>query len=169
MASESWKTIDGFNGNYKISNRGRVMSKARGKWKEMSPSHDRYGYLKISLREDGRPKTRSIHQLVATAFVGGRRDELEVNHLNGDKEDNRPTNLEWTTCPENLAHAREHGLNLGPRKKVRVLETGQVYSSEKECAENLGGSISGVNGCLKGRRKTHKGYHYEYVNEGVDE
>lgn len=62
-----------------------------------------------------------------------------------------------------MRHAYETGLNYGPpTKRVRIIETGEIYESEKECANAINGSISGVNGCLKGRRKTHKKYHFQY-------
>lgn len=160
---ERWKTIDGYP-NYSVSDHGRVVSTARGQRREMKASDDRYGYPKIMISNDGIRATVGVHQLVARAFVDGYAQDMQVNHINGDKHDNRASNLEWMTVGDNLRHAYATGLNHGPRKKVRVIETGGVYDSERDCAEAVGGSRSGVNGCLKGRRSTHKGFHYEFVD-----
>lgn len=164
MGANRWNGIEDYP-NYRIDNTGIVESKARGPWKEMRTSDDRYGYLKVTLSNNGVRATKNVHQLVAKAFVDGYKDGYQVNHKNGNKHDNRADNLEWISTGDNLRHAYENKLNYGPRKKVRVIETGDVYLSEKDCAEAVGGCRSGITGCLKGRRRTHKGLHYEYVTE----
>lgn len=163
MANDNWITVDGYP-NYRVNDDGLVQSKARGEWRDLKPGFDRYGYPRVDLYNNGRHSSKHIHQLVAKAFVDGYDESLQVNHINGDKNDNRASNLEWVTCGDNLRHAYNEHLNFGPRKSVRVLETNAVYASEKECAIAVGGCISGVNGCLKRRRSTHKGFHYEYVD-----
>lgn len=67
------------------------------------------GYLKVDLRKDGRPVTKTVHRLVAETFVPNPHRKPEVNHKNTDKTCNFATNLEWATRVENLAHAREYG------------------------------------------------------------
>lgn len=150
--------------NYRVYECGIVESKARGSWKPLKQCDDRYGYPKVTLCKNGSKTTRHVHDIVARAFVDGYKPGLEVNHRNGDKHNNHSTNLEWVSGADNLRHAYSNGLNKGPCKKVRVVETGVVYASEKECAESIGGTKSGVNGCLKGRRHTYKRLHYEYVD-----
>lgn len=164
MGKERWKPVEDYP-NYIVSDSGRVQSKARGQWREMTITDDRYGYPKIVLSKDGHRVTKSIHQLVAKAFVDGYSDALQVNHIDGNKHNNNFSNLEWVTVGDNLRHAYASNLNPGhPTKRVRIIETGNIYSSEKECAEATNGSKSGVNGCLRGRRNTHNGFHYEYVD-----
>lgn len=164
MGHEEWKHIEG-HPNYKISNTGRLKSKARGDWRDIRSSEDRYGYEKVVLCTDGSSTYKTVHQLVAKAFVDGYEPGLQINHINGNKHDNRAENLEWVTVGDNIRHAYNTGLNHGPCKKVRIVETNEIYDSEVECAKAVNGQKSGVNGCLRGRRRTHKGYHYEYIDE----
>lgn len=49
-------------------------------------------------------------------------------------------------------------------RKVRVIETGKIYNSISECGTDVGGDTPGICGCLSGRHKTHRGYHYEYAD-----
>jgi hypothetical protein len=56
-----------------------------------------------------------VHRLVLLAFKGFPRPELECNHINGNKLDNRPENLEWVTASENVLHAFRLGLRVSPK------------------------------------------------------
>jgi hypothetical protein len=78
--------------------------------RQLSPWVSKSGYYIVScLRDDKRPKM-FVHRLIARAFVPGYSPELSVNHINGNKLDNRPENLEWITLAENSAHAWATGL-----------------------------------------------------------
>lgn len=168
MSNEEWKQIPDYP-NYYVSNLGRVRSEAQRKPKELKTCDDRYGYPKVSVSRDGKRTTKNVYQLVANAFIDGYEEGLQVNHKNGNKHDNRATNLEWVTVGDNLRHAYNNGLNYGPpKKKVRIIETGNIYPSEKDCAKAINGHISGVNGCVRGRRTTYKGYHFEYADESEE-
>ena len=163
MSDERWAQVNGYP-NYSVSNEGAIRSRARGSCRIMSTKPDRHGYPKVMLCRNGTRTTKSVHSLVAEAFVDGYRDGMQVNHIDGVKTNNRASNLEWVSQADNIRHAYTNRLNAGPRgKRVRVVETGCVYASEIECAEAVGGSKAGINGCLKGRRRTHKGLHYEYA------
>ena len=165
MARERWRDVDGYS-NYRVSSSGRVKNK---RTKKVLKAHsDRYGYPQVVLSEQGSKKTRSIHRLVAKAFVDGD-DSLQVNHIDGNKQNNNVDNLEWVTQSANARHAYEIGLmcrsdKAGTQpKSVKVVETGEVYISESECARALGVKREGINACLNGRQLTHHGYHYEYA------
>ena len=98
---EIWKSIEGYEGLYEVSDQGRVMGIKRGMVLKLSD--DNRGYLKVVLCKDGIRKTRTVHQLVAEAFLGHKPCgmKLVVNHINFNKHDNRPCNLEITTQREN--------------------------------------------------------------------
>jgi len=135
MSKEIW--ID-FHKFYQISDLGRVRSKDRtytsntpdkGKIRKgkILKLNDRVGqrYISINLYLYGEKKTLSIHRLVAESFIPNVGNKSQVNHINGDKKDNRSINLEWNTPSENSLHAYRLKLNksVGERHpKTSLLE-----------------------------------------------
>jgi len=121
---EIFKPVVGFEGKYEVSNLGRVKSLKRSVTDSMGriksfdesfklPTLASTGYLIVSLRDKSKRKSDSIHRLVALAFIPNPENKPEVNHINGDKKDNRVDNLEWVTRSENFLHAYRTGLNKG--------------------------------------------------------
>ena len=104
--------IDGFDG-YCVGNDGSVWSNYSGRWKRLRPMVTQRGYLHVRLYHGKQPGHKSIHQLVARAFVGAPPTENhEINHRDGVKANNTPENLEWVTRLENGQHAAR--MNLSP-------------------------------------------------------
>jgi len=110
---EIWKDIPNYEGMYQVSNLGRVKSLKFGKERTLKPGLDGSGYCHIVLCKGGVQKDKYIHRLVLLTFVG--ESELQVNHKNGVKTDNRLENLEYCTRSENAQHAFDTGLNIGRR------------------------------------------------------
>lgn len=126
---ELWKDINGYEGLYQISSLSNLKSLARPvsglnggiyliKEKILKTSPDGWGYLKVSLNINGKSKTRKIHQLVCEAFLTKKDPLHEVNHIDGNKKNNRLTNLEYISRSENIKHAFANGLLL-PHGKVK--------------------------------------------------
>lgn len=107
--SEEWRSVQGYEGIYKISNFGRVFSEKRKLI--MSPSKIAEGYLGVTFRTPGKRKTPRVHRLVAIHFIDNPENKPEVNHIDGDKTNNHYKNLEWCTRSENMKHAFSLGLN----------------------------------------------------------
>jgi hypothetical protein len=97
-----WKPIPGFE-NYCISSSGDVLNLKRDQIKKPMP--DKKGYLKICLVNGSKGRTTRIHRLVAAAFIPNFSQDLQVNHINCIKSDNRIENLEMVTQSQNTKHA----------------------------------------------------------------
>ena len=97
--------------NYCVTSCGKVYSLHSNKY--LKPKIDRYGYQAVCLRSDGKNHHRTVHRLVATVYVEGYQEDLEVNHKDGNKLNNNSSNLEWVTSRNNTRHAIESGLMSG--------------------------------------------------------
>ena len=102
---EVWKEIEGYNGKYQVSSWGRVRNAESGHI--LKPYKNSKGYLKVGLSSGKRVMDKHrINRLVAKAFIPNPMDLPQVNHKDGNKENNSVTNLEWTTDKYNKEHAR---------------------------------------------------------------
>jgi hypothetical protein len=121
---EIWRDVEGYKGYYQVSNLGNVRSLERTittkrgyefkcKAKTLQPTKAR-GYQTLRLRKNQKYKSFLVHRLVAIAFLPNPEGKKEVNHIDGNKENNRLDNLEWATHQENLIHAYANGLTKGP-------------------------------------------------------
>ncbi|MCI0350747.1 MAG: NUMOD4 motif-containing HNH endonuclease [Acidobacteriales bacterium] len=136
LPDEEWRTIPEFQ-DYAASSLGRVrretwhMGATQGRI--LNPFPNRNGYLFISIHSNGGRFDLGVHRIVLFAFVGPCPDGMQVNHINGDKADNRLSNLEYVTPSQNTLHAlhtlkaRKSGKRL-PLETVRRIR--QLYASE---------------------------------------
>lgn len=100
---EKWKPVVGYEGRYLVSNRGRVKGVSSKKILKQTTSN---GYMFVALRKDGRSKVTAVHRLVCAAFNGApESSSMQVDHINMNRSDNRPENLEWVTGKENKRRA----------------------------------------------------------------
>lgn len=117
VPDENERDIAGYVGLYRITQDGRVFSVRANKF--LSPKIDKDGYLEYCLCVNAIRKCVRAHRLVAAAFLDEAAPEkFQINHIDGDKENNHYTNLEWVTCGENNRHAVNTGLRIGVRGEV---------------------------------------------------
>lgn len=120
-----WLPIKGYEGEYEVSNLGKVRSLARviicsdgtarrRKGKTLKPHVASPGYCTVYLAHNGHQSAKFVHVLVANAFLPKPDYKVEVNHKDGNKENNCVENLEWCTHKENIAHAFATGLHSIP-------------------------------------------------------
>lgn len=121
---EEWRPIQGYECYYQVSSLGRIRSldryvsrngeKVLRKGRILKSKKTNAGYLEVQLYKDGKQKTLKVHRLVASAFpeiCGQFRKELDVDHKNTVRTDNRAINLHWVTRSEN---------NLNPITRQRI-------------------------------------------------
>lgn len=148
MSAEEWLDIPGMEGSYRVSSRGRVLSR-RGILRKLNP--DRRGYLQLHMTIGGRHVTRKVHALVALAFLGVRPEGLQVRHLNGNKLDNRSANLAYGTPSQNTQDNILHGTHWPSR--VTHCPWGHEYDEENTHMNPRGQRVCRKCGADKAREK----------------
>jgi len=114
--------------DYYIHSDGYVISRKYGKERRLKGGIHPKGYPQALLLHEGKSKKYFIHRLVAEYFIDDPKLHLEVNHIDGNKQNNRVDNLEWVTAKENIRHAVDVGLWTSPtdnhyetmRKNARI-------------------------------------------------
>jgi len=182
--------IEIHNGRYGVDQNGVIYSlrnhagNRRPVPKPIRTKMTREGYYTCGVYEDTVEgvirRTCFVHRLVALAYHSNPFNKPEVNHEDGVKGNNRPSNLQWMTEEENTRHAFMLGLRKGnpsfkgkfndehPRSRpIRQLTlTGsvvRVFPSSREAQRN-GFSQSNISMVISGQRKSHKGYRWEFAS-----
>lgn len=169
MGSEIWKDVVGYEGIYQVSNLGRVKSLPRNgtiKQERILKPHRVQGYLLAELFNRGAHKGKRIHRLVAEAFIPNPDNKREVNHIDGDKHNNRVENLEWVTSSENQLHAayviKTHKMSVVLQKDLDGKPIKKWYGV-KVAADALGIQAADICHCCSGQRKTAGGFLWESI------
>lgn len=100
---------EGFHG-YFVDELGNVFSNKRGNMVKLKQQKTKNGYMKICLHENGCVITRSVHRIVAKAFIPNPNNYPIINHIDGNKSNNNVLNLEWCDNSKNQKHAYSIGL-----------------------------------------------------------
>lgn len=109
-----------------------------------------------------------VHRLVAETFIDNISNLPCVNHIDGNKQNNRVENLEWSTYGDNNMHALRNNLrrprgNKIAQKDLKTKEIINIYKSTCEASRQTGISRGGISHCLNGRTNSSGGYLWEKI------
>ena len=137
-----WVPVHGF-GCYEVSNTAVVRRADSGF--RLKGDIDKHGYHRVVLYGGGLRKQFLVHRLVAVAFVGLQPTPAhQINHIDGNKSNNVPGNLEWVTCGENHSHAYRIGLRHGNHGGLKGSRNGRAKITPDQVREirTLAGQMS---------------------------
>ena len=148
---EIWKDILQYDGQYQVSNKGRVRSFKRNKSCPyvLKFSEDKDGYLCVVLSKNGHSNKVRIHRIVAETFLTNPDRKPTVNHKDGDKHNNCVENLEWATRREQIQHVISNDLRSPQSVHVLCIETGQEFPSKRSAETTLGIRKNGVSTSIR--------------------
>ena len=174
VVDEIWRPIKNYEGLYEISNLGKVKALNYNREnieKELAMGTGKGGYLYVTLYKNAKAKRKYIHRLVAETFIISNNHLPCVNHIDGCKQNNIETNLEWCDYKENIAHAYKLGLyktgEKHPRNK-KVLQYDMNGNFIKEwqgvsvLCKNKNYSQGTISMCCRGERKSAYGFIWKY-------
>jgi hypothetical protein len=129
MTNETWFPIFGYEKLYEVSTLGRVKRLPSGLYSDghilkLKPAKG--GYLQVGLCKNSKVYNAKVHRLVALTFLLNLDGTKQVNHIDGDKENNNVDNLEWVTPLENTTHAIKIGLRKSKPKPPVKLSNKQI-------------------------------------------
>ena len=181
---EIWKDIEDFEGQYQVSNLGRIKSLKReancGKGKIIIKERilknmiGKHGYYYVHLGKNGCKNAKTVHRLVAKAFINNNDNFPVVNHIDGNKRNNNVQNLEWCTYSKNIKHAYINNLKKPPEKEVLQYDTNgkfiKKWKSGKVAAQKLNINYCHISSCCTGKSKIAGGFIWKHANEDkIDE
>lgn len=174
---EIFKDIQGYEGLYQVSNLGNVRNIISNK--PIKGYKNNEGYLNLRLYKDKNRKSFKIHRLVGFAFIPIIEGKLNINHINGIKNDNRVENLEWCNQSENVTHGyrvlnSKGGFKNNPEyiknkhsKSVTQYNLNNIpiktWKSASEIERVLGFSRSCISDCCNNKIKTSAGYIWKFA------
>ena len=173
---EIWKDIEGYEGKYRVSNLGNVLSlnyKNHGYPKQLTPKCNNRGRLHVELILNKKRKSMLIHRLVAMAFIPNPEKLPQINHKDENPKNNNVENLEWCTgeyniqysLPRVLANKKPYRTNVSvvqcaadTEKPIRIVDS--IFTL---CVKN-NWRTSSIKECCEGKRKTAYGFKWQYAN-----
>ncbi len=160
---EEWRDVKGFESLYKVSNMGQVMNKHGD---IMHQANNGVGYLQVQLSKDGKSKHFYVHRIVANAFIENPENKPQINHKDGNKQNNNVDNLEWCTNRENSIHA----CTRSPRRKKGVVQLDaktfqeiKKFQTIQQAERQTGIRHERISGACRETKHTAGGYLWRYA------
>ena len=160
------RDVKGYEGLYFVNELGEIYSypkKTRKGVRKMLAQKNNNGYLSIDLCKNGNIKKYSLHRIIALAFLDNIENKEQVNHINGNKHDNRIENLEWSTRSENQKHSIETGLRSAKGEKnsqsklteIQVLNIFNDKRTYNQISKDFNISIGTISDIKRGHTWNH--------------
>lgn len=183
MKNEIWKEIPGYKGLYEVSNYGQIKSierlekcgnKTRIRKARILKQSLRRGYLFVSLCKNGRKENVVIHRIVSLLFIPNPNNMSEVDHIDGNKINNKVSNLRWVTAKQNSNNLKAPNTYIGKKlnkggKAVLQYDLEGNFIKEwvttMEIQRQLNYHRSNISNCCNGLVKTAYNYIWRYKNE----
>jgi hypothetical protein len=181
--SEEWKPIPSYEDSLMVSSFGRVKSLSRyvkrsdtGRniWVEgrvLTSQVNKNGYVYLRVSVNGLKVTIRPHRIIAQLWIPNPENKREVNHVDGNKQNNAVSNLEWVTPSENQKHAIDNGLKVTKKgsessrfkRSVDVFKNGEYITTLNGNSEmtEFGVDYRMISACLRGKRNQHKGFTFK--------
>lgn len=181
---EVWKDIPNYEGYYQVSNLGNVKSlkkwcgnKYISKWKNeeknIRQATHYHGYKYVYLSKNKERKKKYVHRLVAETFIPNPNNLKEINHIDGNKQNNSINNLEWCTRKENVIHSYKNKLLIAKRGKdnknskavTQYDIKGNIIKEWyciKDVTRELGIADISISRCCRNKQKTAGNYIWKY-------
>ena len=173
-----FKDIPGYEGLYKVSTAGEVLSVKTNKIRAQETDKD--GYKKVTLYNKGKCKRFFVHRLVALTYLQNPHNKAEIDHIDTNRSNNSISNLRWATRQENRNNQKslqkykriDYRTNLGKTgklaknsKPILCIQLNKVYYGCMQAQRQLGVDHRHIQDVLhnRARRKRAGGYHWKYV------
>ena len=153
---EIWKEIEGFEGLYAVSNKGRVRNIRSGR---ILAGYYNNGYKQIKLKG----KNYKVHRLVALAFLPNPYKLPQVNHIDEKKDNNNVGNLEWVTISDNVKHSI-YKCYCQIKQLTLDGELVKAWQSSMQIEKETAYKATSIIQCCKGKHKQAYGYRWEYAD-----
>ena len=181
---EEWRDVKGYEGLYKVSSFGKVLSVATNKIKKEDVC--RNGYIRVSLWKNNQQKHVLLHRVVLGSFTKEHNKKEYVDHIDGNKTNNNLNNLRWCSMQENAMNpitrhrksisktghvvSEETRKKIGTKnkqasKKVKCVETDTIYINIAEAERKTKASRGQITRSLQDQNKTANGCHWRYADE----
>lgn len=163
------KDIEGFEGYYQITSKGRVISlgkKSNHKSSiELSTKTDKYGYKRVVLQKNKSRHHVQVHRLVAEAFIEKIFNKDIVNHKDSNRANNCVENLEWVDAYGNYLHSPYNKSEISVIAVCKETKEEFRYKSLMDASRDLNINQGNITNCLKGRCKSVGGFYWRVENE----
>ena len=185
---EIWKPIPNYEGLYEASNFGRIRTSANKttytkkhgerhwkqrilKYKTNNENTYKTGY-RVSLWKNGKSKTYLVARLIGATFIKDEllNNKLTINHIDGNRLNNRVENLEWCSLSDNIKKGFEQGLY--PSKPVLVYnkntKEAKVYSSLSKAARSMNRNTGYISNLVKQNKNSNKDYYWVVLDKRIE-